>query len=199
MRVGGRVILSLGILPLTSCAVVGPVVDSGMENAPYEACARFAAAPVEATPAQGAVAEGAALQCLTVTIRPAGGQWQPFTGTFSAGDELLAMPTGGPQCNHGHFTHFVLTGSSDSGAMRVAVPDAFGRGDRGRSFTWRAPRERWSADNIGTAMHLPAGARVYLTEGQARLSSACFKSYTRYQIPPAAGEGAAAEGHSEEH
>lgn len=199
MRVGRRVILSLGILPLASCAVVGPVVDAGMESAPYEACARFAGARAEAAPAEGATAEAAAPQCLTVTIRPAGGQWQPFTGAFSAGDELLAMPSAAPQCNHGNFTHFVLTGSSDSGAMRVAVPDIFARGDRGRSFAWRTPRDRWTADNIGTVLHTPAGARVYLTEGQVQLSTACFKSYTRYQIPREGGEAAAAEGHGEDH
>jgi len=93
------------------------------------------------------------------------------------GEELLAIPSGTPQCAHNNYTHFVLEGSSDSGAMRIAVPDAFGRGDRGRSFSWRTPRTRWTADNIGTAQHLPAGARVMVSEGQVRLTSACFRSY----------------------
>ena len=187
MRVGRRVFILSGILPLAACAVIGPVTDAGMEDAPHQACARFAAAqPPEAG------------QCVSVQVRPAGGRWQAFTGTLSAGDELLALPSAAPQCTHGNFTHFVLEGSSDAGAMRVAIPDGFGRGDRGRSFAWRAPRSRWTADNIGTTLHIPAGARVSVSEGQVRLSSACFKSYTHYRIPRPHGE-AAGGAHGTEH
>lgn len=171
MRIGRRVILALGAVPLASCAVLGPVADADMEDAPYAACAHFSEAPA------------AAPQCVSVQVRPAGGSWQPFTGTLSAGDELLAVPSAAPACAHGNYTHFVLDGSSDAGAMRIAVPDGFGRGDRGRSFAWHEPRARWTADNIGTALHIPAGARVSVSEGQLRLTSACFKSYTHYRIP----------------
>ena len=143
--------------------------DPNLTNAPYQACTRFAEAPADATPA--------APQCVNVRMRSAGGQWGPFTGSLSAGEELLAIPSGTPQCAHNNYTHFVLEGSSESGAMQIAVPDAFGRGDRGRSFSWRTPRTRWTADNIGTAQHLPAGARVTVSEGQVRLTSACFRSY----------------------
>ena len=166
MRIGRPVILSLGILPLAACAVLGPVVDAGMDDAPYRACVTFAAAPT------------AAAQCVSVRVRSASGQWGPFGGTLSAGEELVAIPSGTPQCAHSNYTHFVLEGSSEAGAMRVAVPDAFGRGDRGRSFAWRRPQTRWTADNIGTAQHLPAAARVTVSEGEVRLTSACFKSYT---------------------
>lgn len=183
MRIGRRVGAFTTIIPLAACAVIGPVTDAGMEDAPYEACARFAEA---APPAD---------QCVSVQMRPAGGRWQAFTGTLSAGDELLALPSAAPQCTHGNFTHFVLEGSSDAGAMRVAIPDGFGRGDRGRSFAWRAPRSRWTADNIGTTLHVPAGARVSVSEGQVRLSSACFKSYTHYRIPRPHGAAAGNEGH----
>jgi hypothetical protein len=171
MRIGRRVILSLGIAPLAGCAVLGPVVDADMEDAPYQACAHFAEGPAVAP------------QCVSVQVRPAGGAWQPFTGTLSAGDELLAVPSAAPECNHGNYTHFVLEGSSDAGAMRVAIPDSIGRGDRGRSFAWHEPRSRWTADNIGSTLHVPAGARVTVSEGQVRLGSACFKSYTHYRIP----------------
>jgi hypothetical protein len=165
MRVSRRAILSLGIVPLAGCAVLGPVVDPAESNAPYQACARFAEAPA------------AAPQCVSVRLKSADGQWGPFAGTVSAGEELLAIPASTPQCAHNNYTHFVLEGSSDSGALRIAVPDAFGRGDRGRSFSWRRPQTRWTADNIGTAQHLPAGARVMVSEGQVRLTSACFRSY----------------------
>jgi hypothetical protein len=167
MRIGRRTILSLGILPLAGCAVVGPVVDAGLEDAPYRACVTFAEAPA------------AAPQCVSVRVRAARGQWGPFNGTLNAGEELLAIPSGTPQCAHSNYTHFVLEGSSDAGAMRVAVPDAFGRGDRGRSFAWTRPRTRWTADNIGTSQHLPAAARVMVSQGEIRLTSACFKSYVR--------------------
>ncbi|WP_395611645.1 hypothetical protein [Allosphingosinicella sp.] len=170
MRVSRRAILVLGIMPLAGCAVLGPVADPNETNAPYQACARIAEAPPAATPA--------APQCVSLRLRAASGQWGAFGGTVSAGEELLAIPSGTPQCAHSNYTHVVLEGSSDSGAMRIAVPDAFGRGDRGRSFAWRTPRARWTADNIGTALHLPTAARVMVSEGQVRLSSLCFRSYT---------------------
>jgi hypothetical protein len=166
MRVSRRAILFLGILPLAGCAVLGPVTDPNLTNAPYQACARFGEPTTVVPP-----------QCVSVRLKSAGGQWGAFNGTVSAGEELLAIPSGTPQCAHNNYTHFVLEGSSDSGAMRIAVPDAFGRGDRGRSFRWRTPQTRWTADNIGTAQHLPAGARVMVSEGQVRLTSACFRSY----------------------
>jgi hypothetical protein len=166
MRVSRRAILSLGILPLAGCAVLGPVVDPAETNAPYQACARFGEPTTVVPP-----------QCVSVRLKAADGQWGPFAGTVSAGEELLAIPSSAPQCAHNNYTHFVLEGSSDAGAMRIAVPDAFARGDRGRSFRWRTPQTRWTADNIGTAQHLPAGARVTVSEGQVRLTSACFRSY----------------------
>ena len=187
MRVGRGVVFLTMILPLAGCAVLGPVVDAGMEDAPHQACARFG----EAVPPEAG-------QCVTAQVRPAGGSWQRFTGTLSAGDELLALPSAAPQCTHGNFTHFVLEGSSDAGAMRVAIPDGFGRGDRGRSFAWRAPRSRWAADNIGTTLHIPAGARVSVTEGRVRLSSACFRSYSHYRVPRPHG-AAEADDHGAEH
>lgn len=172
MRTGRQVATLLSILPLSGCAVFGPVVDADMAHAPYEACARFAAAPAADSP-----------QCLSVQVRPAGGPWQAFAGTLSAGDELLVVPSAAPQCTRGNYTHFVLEGDSESGALAIAVPDGFGRGDRGRRFAWHSPRRRWTADNIGTTLHIPAGARVTVSQGQVRLTSACFRSYTHYRIP----------------
>ena len=68
MRIGRRVIAFTTIFTLPACAVLGPVTDAGMEDAPYEACARFAEA---VSPAD---------QCVSVQVRPAGGRWQAFTG-----------------------------------------------------------------------------------------------------------------------
>jgi hypothetical protein len=193
MRVGRRVIFSLGILPLASCAVVGPVVDAGMENAPHQACVRFA----EAQPPEPGSASGGG-QCVSAQVRNAAGQWQPFTGTLNTGELLVAIPSPAPQCNHGNYTHFVIEGASDAGAMRVAVPDTFGRGDRGRDFSWNRPRTRWAADNIGSAVHTPAAARVTLSQGEVRISSACFKSYIHYRVPRPA-EAARDEEHGADH
>ena len=173
MRVRHHFVALTGILPLAACAVLGPVADSGMEDAPYQACGYIV----------DSMAPADTLECLTVQVRPAGGQWGPFAGPLSAGDELVAIPSAAPQCAHGNYTHFVLEGASDAGALRIAVPDGFGRGDRGRSFTWHEPRSRWTADNIGSAVHIPAAARVTVSAGEVRLTSVCFKSYTHYRIP----------------
>ncbi len=144
------------------CAVLGPVTDPNETNAPYQACARIAEAPPAAAPCCPAMREPrsaprAASGARSAAPSPPARSCSPFPRT--------------PQCAHSNYTHVVLEGSSDSGAMRIAVPDAFGRGDRGRSFAWRTPRARWTADNIGTALHLPTAA-VLAREG-GPLSSVC--------------------------
>jgi hypothetical protein len=185
MRISRRVARVISILPLGSCALVGPLADRDMERAPYEACASFAPAPATETEASP--------QCLAVLIRDAGGDWRPFSsGSLRAGDELLATPSAAPACQHGNFTHFVLTGSAQGGGvMRVAVPDVFTRGDLGRTLSWRGSRRSWAVGNIGAALHLPAGVRVSLVEGEVRLDRACLKSYTRWRLPPPETDGAA--------
>lgn len=110
----------------------------------------------------------------------------PFgAAAIPAGTEILALPGG-----TGSYTHVVLTGDSPgAGAMRVAVPDSMGRGDRGRTLRWQGPRQSWTVANIGTAVHHPAGVRIAALEGEVRIDRVCFKSYLRTPVPRPPEEG----------
>lgn len=165
MRASRGIAAILCALPLGACAVAGPEFDRAMDDAPAFACA-----------------EPAAL----LVLAPGGRAWQPFGGNrIAAGTEVLALPAGA-----GNFTHVVLTGESGgAGAMRLDVPDAFGRGDRGRTLRWREARRRWIAPNIGTAVHNPAGVRIAVTQGEVRIDRICFKSYLRTRTPRPPEEG----------
>ena len=166
MRVGRGIAAILCAAPLAACAVIGPVRDRAMNDAPASACAEPAA---------------------FLSLPPGGSAWVPFEGaSLTPGTEVLAMPRG-----PGDFTHVVLTGDSPgAGAMFVDVADVFGRGDRSRTLRWREARRRWTIANIGTALHNPAGVRIYMIEGELRLDRVCFKSYLRTPVPrpPEAGE-----------
>ena len=167
MRVSRRIAAIVCVIPLGSCAVFGPELDRAMDDAPASACAEPAA---------------------FLVMAPDGRSWVPHDGaTIAAGTEVLAMPPGA-----GNFTHVVLTGDGGAaGAMRVAVPDAFGRGDRGRTLRWREARQRWTVANIGTASHNPAGVRIAMLEGAVRIDRVCFKSYLRSPVPRPPEEGGA--------
>jgi hypothetical protein len=167
MRASRGIAAILCALPLGACAVAGPEFDRAMDDAPAFACAEPAA---------------------FLVLAPGGRAWQPFEGNrIAVGTEVLALPAGA-----GNFTHVVLTGESGgAGAMRLDVPDAFGRGDRGRTLRWREARQRWIAPNIGTAVHNPAGVRIAVIEGEVRIDRVCFKSYLRTRTPAAAEEGQA--------
>jgi hypothetical protein len=169
MRVSRGIAAILCAAPLAACAVIGPVRDRAMADAPAFACA-----------------ERPAFLMRTVDGRA----WIPFEGTMiGAGTEVLAMPAGA-----GNFTHVVLTGDGGgAGAMRVAVPDTFGRGDRGRTLRWRERRLSWTVANIGTALHNPAGVRILVLEGAVRIDRICLKSYLRTPVPRPPEEGG--EGH----
>ncbi|HVQ07517.1 MAG TPA: hypothetical protein VMS43_03695 [Allosphingosinicella sp.] len=165
MRVSRGIAAILCAAPLAACAVAGPVLDRAMDDAPTVACT-----------------ERPAFLRRTVDGRA----WIPFEGTMiGAGTEVLAMPA-----QAGNFTHVVLTGDGGAaGAMRVAVPDLFGRGDRGQTRRWREARQRWTVDNIGTALHNPAGVRIAVLEGSVRIDRVCFKSYLRTPVPRPPDEG----------
>ena len=167
MRVRRGIAAILCAAPLAACALVGPELDRAMDDAPAFACAEPPA---------------------FLVLAPDGRSWVPFDGaTIAAGTEVLAMPPG-----PGNFTHVVLTGDGGgSGAMRVAVADTFGRGDRGRTLRWREARRRWTVANIGTAVHHPAGVRIAVLEGEVRLDRVCFKSYLRTPVPRPPEEGEA--------
>jgi hypothetical protein len=164
MRVSRSIAAILCAVPLAACAVVGPEFDRAMDDAPAFTCAE---------------------PPTFLVLAPGGRSWIPFEGaTLASGTEVLAMPPGS-----GNFTHVVLIGESGGpGAMRVAVPDTFGRGDRGRTLRWREARRQWTAPNIGTALHNPAGVRIAMIEGEVRIDHVCFKSYLRTRTPRPPGE-----------
>lgn len=165
MRVSRGIAAILAALPLAACAVAGPEFDRAMDNAPAFACA-----------------EPAALMIKTPDER----SWVPYgAASIPAGTEVLALPAAA-----GNFTHVVLVGDGGAaGAMSVLVPDAFGRGDRGRTLRWREARRRWVLPNIGTAGHNPAGVRIHVLEGEVRIDRVCFNSYLRTRTPRPPEEG----------
>jgi hypothetical protein len=167
MRGSRGIAAILGAASLAACAVVGPEFDRAMDDAPSVACADSSA---------------------FLVLAPDGRSFVPFgAATIPAGTEVLALPGG-----TGSYTHVVLTGdSAGAGAMRVAVPDSMGRGDRGRTLRWRAPRQSWTVANIGTAVHHSAGVRIAVVEGEVRLDRVCFKSYLRTPVPRPPEDGEA--------
>jgi len=167
MRVSRGIAAILCAAPLAACAVIGPELDRAMDDAPAFACAEPSG---------------------FLILAPGGRSWVPFAAAaIPAGTEILALPGG-----TGSYTHVVLTGdSAGAGAMRVAVPDSIGRGDRGRILRWQGPRQRWTIANIGTAVHHPAGVRIAVLEGEVRLDRVCFKSYLRTPVPRPPQEGEA--------
>ena len=170
MRVSRGIAAILCAAPLAACAVAGPEFDRAMDDAPALACAQPPA---------------------FLVLAPGGRSWVPYEGvSIATGTEVLAMPSAA-----GNFTHVVLTGESGGGgAMRIAVGDTFGRGDRGRTLRWREPRQSWTVANIGTAVHHPAGDRIAVLEGEVRIDRVCFKSYLRTRTPRPTEEGEASRG-----
>ncbi|MEA3011651.1 MAG: hypothetical protein QOD42_196 [Sphingomonadales bacterium] len=171
MRISRGIAAILCAAPLAGCAVFGPELDRAMDDAPAIACAEPSG---------------------FLVLAPDQRSWVPFgAAAIPAGTEVLALPGG-----TGRYTHVVLTGdSAGAGAMQVAVPDSLARGDRGRILRWRAPRQRWTVANIGTALHHPAGVRIAVLAGEVRIDRVCFKSYLRAPVPRPPEEG---EAHDDE-
>ena len=155
---------------LGGCALAGPVLDPGMEDAPYQACYRFDPA-------------GDAPQCfLLVTEGEHVSGSDLGSGRLAAGDRLRGMLSGAPGCPAAYFTHLTVAGdTTGAGAMRVEAHDAIGRGSIGDDFQWReaeAARD-WVVDGIGSPLVNPASFSIELRAGEVRLNEICFRSYER--------------------
>ena len=163
----------LALVPLASCAVVGPLVDRQMDDAPYAACTRFAtdSAPVEAAQET---------QCFALLERgPTGGFVARASPHLQAGDEVFAAKSSAAECQR-NFSHLVVGGDTTGpGEMRIEVVDAVGRGSVARTVDWEEARtgRRWAVSDIDTPLHIPGGVRLELLEGEVRLTSLCYKSY----------------------
>lgn len=155
---------------LGGCALAGPVLDPGMEDAPFAACYRFDAAAD--TP-----------QCFTLVTEGSYVSGADLgSGRLVAGDRLRGMLSGAPGCPAAYFTHLTVSGdTSGAGAMRVEAHDAIGRGSVGDDFRWREARagRHWVVDGIGSPVINPASFSIALSEGEVQLNHICFRSYER--------------------
>ena len=165
-----RPALSLvALVPLSGCALTGPITDPSMRRAPIEACANFEAPPAAADN-----------QCFTLLQRgPTGGLVNRTSTQLQAGDEVFAVKSAAAGCQ-GAFSHLVVIGdTSGSGEMRIDVVDAVGRGNVGRTVDWEESRtgRRWPVADIDTPLHIPGAVRLNLIEGDVRLTGLCYASY----------------------
>jgi hypothetical protein len=160
----------LALVPLASCALVGPLVDRQMDDAPYAACTRFES--------DGALA--GQIQCFALLERGPNGGFVPRASShLQAGDEVFAAKSAAPECQHA-FSHLVVGGDTTGpGEMRLEVPDAVGRGPIGRTVDWEEARvgRRWAVSDIDTPLHIPGGVRLEMLEGEVQLTSLCYKAY----------------------
>lgn len=164
---GGAFVVGLMV---SACAVVGPLADRRMTDAPNAACVAIA------QPAPAA-AEG---QCFTLAEQLPDGSRRAWSGgALGPGQVLLAIHGGGEACA-GTFTHLTVTGDSPgAGRAELAAWDAHARPGHAREVRWRegfAGRTFALAD-IGSALMNPAGARITVREGSLAPSQLCFKSY----------------------
>ncbi|WP_166038794.1 hypothetical protein [Sphingosinicella sp. YJ22] len=162
---GGAFVVGLMV---SACAVVGPLANPRMTDAPHAACVAIG------QPAP------AADQCFTLAEQLPDGTrraWQG--GALGPGQVLLAVHGGGEACA-GTFTHLTVTADSPgAGRAELATWDAHVRPGHAREIHWRegfAGRTFALAD-IGSALMNPAGARITVREGTLEPSQLCFKSY----------------------
>lgn len=161
-RVGSGLMLAA----LAGCGVVGPVVNPSATRAPYFACG-YVAPPPEAQ------------QCFTLQRRTLAGEALPMNdGTLEAGEQILAMPTGGPGCAH-EYTFATVRGDSDGAGKMSLIVFGVGFGLAHRDFAWAAPvaDRTFAVPNIGGAILNPQGAWVRPTEGRFRVSEVCFRAF----------------------
>ena len=155
-------------LMLSACAVVGPLANPRMTDAPTAACVAIA----EPAPAAG--------QCFTLAEQLPDGSRRAWTGgTLGPGQVLLAIHGGGAACA-GTFTHLTVTADSPgAGRAELATWDLHARPGHAREIRWTRPFQdrTFALADIGSTLMNPAGARITVREGSLQPSQLCFKSY----------------------
>jgi hypothetical protein len=155
-------------LMLSACAVVGPLANPRMTDAPTAACIAIA------DPA------AAANQCFTLAEQRPDGSRRAWTGgTLGPGQVLLAIHGGGAACA-GTFTHLTVTGDSPgAGRAELATWDLPARPGHAREDRWDRPfaGRTFALADIGSTLMNPAGARITVREGAFEPRQVCFKSY----------------------
>jgi hypothetical protein len=162
---GGAFVVGLMV---SACAVVGPLANPRMTDAPTAACVAIA----QPAPATG--------QCFTLAEQLPDGTRRPWQGgALAAGQVLLAVHGGGEACA-GTFTHLTVTGNAPgAGRAELATWEVHARPGHAREVRWRegfADRTFALAD-IGSTLMNPAGARITVREGSFEPRQICFKSY----------------------
>ena len=160
-----------GLLILSGCAVVSPVLDRDMSHAPNAACA---------TVNRDAALVQAPANCFALAEEDGSGRRQAWSGgALTPGRTLIAILQPGSGCA-GTFSHLTLTGSSPGpGSLHLAAWDLHGRIGHARTATWSSgfASRTLALAGIESATMNPAGARIRVTEGSFDPAQICFKSY----------------------
>jgi hypothetical protein len=193
---------AVGLL-LSACAVVSPLLDRSLAEAPFAACGAINGPPPLGPPnAQQRARTGAQpkpmTQCFALFRDVQNGPDTKWAGgRIEAGETLLAVYTGGKGCfglpddltGPRVFSYLTVTGSSDgAGKAELSVWDVAGRalyvpggGDTTsqRTIEWpRAFRDRtFSMANAGGVLQNAAGARIHMVSGSFDPAHLCFKGF----------------------
>lgn len=183
----------LGLL-VSACAVVAPLYDRHMGDAPVAACGAInGPAPLGEPDAGQREQTGARLaamkQCFTIMEEAPGARpkaWQG--GPLRQGQTLIAIYRREPGCfgrpgdrtGPRIFSHATLTGSSDgAGEAELSTWDSLGRPGHARTLRWNRPfaGRTFALAGIGSTVMNPDGVRIRVTRGSLDPAHLCFKSY----------------------
>lgn len=171
MRIGQASGAAVLAMAAAGCAIVSPLWDRRMADAPRAACAEI-----------GAAADAAERQCFALYEEGPRGveaEWRRG-GAIEAGRALVAIHRPGVAGCGGRFSHLTVEGSSPgAGAVQLSTWDPLGRPGHGRSVTWREgfAARGLALASIDHATTLPAGARVRAEAGRFVPTRLCFKGY----------------------
>ena len=159
----------MALVPLASCALVGPLVDRQMDDAPYAACTRFE--PDGALSGQ--------IQCFALLERGPNGGFVPRASRTSRRATRSSPPSPRRPSARALSRTSSSAAATGPGEMTIEVPDAVGRAAIGRTVDWEEARtgRRWAVSDIDTPLHIPGGIRLHLLEGEVQLTSLCYKAY----------------------
>ncbi len=164
-RAGGATLVAM---LASGCAIVGPLYDRQMHDAPRSACIALDEAP-------------APTQCFALIEEWANGTRREWSGgTLQPGRTLLAIHQAGRAGCGGRFSHLTVTGSSDRvGQAELATWDGIGRPGHSRRVRWNAPfvGRTYALASIDSVMMAPGGARIRVLDGSFDPASLCLKSY----------------------